>query len=69
MILSDLRYLTWNGRVSWLFYKIRRRFIAPAPNMDRCVMGYPVDADVRCPRFAVGDGMWCKRHQDTRDGN
>lgn len=61
-MLSDLHHLTWNGRVCWLFYKIRRQFIAPAPNMDRCIMGYPIDADVRCPRFALPGEMWCVKH-------
>jgi hypothetical protein len=64
-VKSDLGFLlglTWSGRVSLVYYPLRRLFLAPAPMEERCIMGSPVGPEVHCPRRAVGDGLWCKRH-------
>lgn len=59
-----MRHLTWRGRLDVIYYAARRLFIAPAPDYERCIMGYPIDPAVRCPRPAdVSLGLWCKRHQ------
>ena len=61
-----MRHLTWRGRVSWVYYRLRGVFIEPAPPAERCFMGAPVGPDVHCPRYAirkdVGMCLWCKHH-------
>lgn len=64
---EDLVHLTWRGRVSWAWYAIRRVFLRPAPEGDRCIMGYPIGEYVRCPRrIADDDGLWCDHHRPRR---
>ena len=60
--VEELSHLTWSGRLSWAYYAIRQRFVTPAPEGDRCIMGYPVGAHLRCPRRSDRGGLWCARH-------
>lgn len=60
-VMGAARALTWRGKVSVLYYAVRRLFVSPAPTEDRCVMGSPIGPWVWCPRRA--DGLWCRRHQ------
>lgn len=55
-----MKYLTWRGRMSWLYYRVREVFVTPALPEERCFMGAPIGPDIQCPRRA--DGLWCKRH-------
>ena len=58
--------LTRRGRLSVLYYAIRRRFVPPAE--DRCYMGAPIGDHVRCPRPTTIGGIWCRRHDDPPGG-
>lgn len=60
--LEQLWHCTWRGRAEWVWYRIRERFVVPAPAHRRCIMGYPIGPDMRCPRGVVDDGLWCRRH-------
>lgn len=62
-----IRYLTWRGRASAVYYWLRGRFVKPAPMMDRCVMGSVVDPIVHCPRRALPRNIWCAHHQRELD--
>lgn len=57
-----MRHLTWRGRLSVVYYALRRLFISPACADDRCFMGAPIGEYVRCPREAVEDEFWCRHH-------
>lgn len=66
-MLSDFAHLTWRGRLSMAYYAARRLIVTPAPEADRCIMGYPVGEHVRCPRRAIGTSyLWCRHHDPTR---
>lgn len=57
--------LTNQGRLAAVTYAIRRIFIRPAPEGERCIMGYPVSEAVRCPRHIADDDqdqLWCYKH-------
>lgn len=58
--------LTPSGRIGVVVYALRRLFIRPAPDELRCFMGAPVADEIRCPRFATEDGIWCRRHHRNR---
>lgn len=58
--------LTRRGRLSVLYYAIRRCFVPPAG--DRCYMGAPIGDHVRCPRPTTIGGIWCRRHDDPPGG-
>lgn len=63
-----LLHLTWRGRVSAAYYALRRLFVRPAPEWERCWMGAPVDPMVHCPRWS-GDDLWCAHHnRELRSG-
>lgn len=57
----DFVHLNWSGRVSALWYPLRRLLIPDAPDSVRCWMGAPVGSHVHCPRSA-GDDLWCRHH-------
>lgn len=63
---DDLVHLTWLGRRERIWYAMRRIFVADAPNMERCIMGYPISPGMRCPRYSLPGSLWCKRHIDGK---
>jgi hypothetical protein len=48
------------------YYAVRRIFVAPASPDARCFMGSPIGEFVHCPRRAMGQSPWCRRH-DPKD--
>ena len=60
--VQELAHLTWAGRVTWVYYALRRLFVRPAPSEDRCFMGAPIGGLIHCPRRAEGDDIWCRQH-------
>lgn len=63
----DLLHLTWRGRLSMLWYRLRRLVVEPAPDEDRCFMGAPIGEHAWCPRFAPPDSPWCPHHEPRED--
>lgn len=59
---EDFVHLTPRGRVSMIYYALRRLIVAPAPHGDRCFMGAPIGRHVWCPRRADRTGPWCRHH-------
>jgi hypothetical protein len=57
----QFRHLTWEGRVTWCWYRLRGVLLQPAPEGERCIMGGPIGEDIRCPRPVVNGGWWCSR--------
>lgn len=61
----------WRYRIGlWptaIAYRLRRLRVEPASPEDRCIMGAPVHPSVHCPRYALGDGLWCRKHQEQGD--
>jgi hypothetical protein len=55
--------LTWRGRLEHVYYLLRRHIIAPAPDSDRCCMGWPIGPDDQCPRYAEPSSLWCRHHE------
>lgn len=58
--------LTIRGRLSVAYYRLRRLFVAPAPDGHRCFMGEPVAPEVHCPRRVGTGGLWCAWHERAR---
>lgn len=62
-LIREWHHLTWGGRVSIAWYPLRRLLITPAPQDRRCYMGAPCGEDLHCPREAIDESLWCRRHQ------
>ena len=54
--------LTWSGRVSWWWVPLRSRFVRPAAERERCLVGFHVHDRVHCPRRCVPGEFTCSRH-------
>lgn len=66
MSWAEIRYRVTVVRVGFGYW-LRGLLLDPAPADRRCCMGGPVHPWVHCPRYAVGNGLWCRKHEGGED--
>jgi hypothetical protein len=64
---GEWRHLTRNGQACWIWYRLRRLIVQPAPSADRCFMGSPVGEHVHCARRGQPGSLWCRRCDPGED--